>query len=180
MWILLWFVSQPTSHLQLKFTLTPTPVFLFGNSWTHPHFILCFPCPCLVCPQTFTVILLLSLCSACQSLFFMKLGRLLDAAGILTKNLQGCKSLSGSSSRGMCKWADKCHEALTRLFRRDDVERKWTCSSLGCCVLSAIHRIYFTFAGHKDYVKAISGCCPERTVCPYDCLISFSFFPFLS
>lgn len=92
---LLWAVSQPSSYLQLKFALTPTPAFLFGNSWTHPHFILCFPCPCLACPQTFTVISLLSLCSACHSLFCMKLGRLPDTAGILTKNLQGYKALPG-------------------------------------------------------------------------------------
>lgn len=45
----------------------------------------------------------------------------------------------------------------SRLFQTDDVERKWTYSSLGCCVLSAGPQIYVTFAGHKDYVKPILG-----------------------
>jgi len=60
--------------------------------------------------------------------------------------------------QGVCVGgADKRHKALTRLFQTDDVERKWTYCRLGCCVLSAVLQIYFTFAGHKDYVKPISG-----------------------
>lgn len=68
---------------------------------------------------------------------------------------------------------DKWHEALTRLFQTDNVGRKWTSGCLGCCVLSAVPQIYFTFVGYKDYVKPISSWCPERTVCPYDCCFSF-------
>lgn len=73
---------------------------------------------------------------------------------------------------------DRWHEALTKLFQTDNVGRKWTSACLGCCVLSAVPQIYFTFVGYNDYVKSISGWCPERTVCPYDCCFFF-FFSFL-
>lgn len=70
------------NYSQLKFALTSTPAFLLGNSRILPHFILCFPCPSLICPQTFMMVLLVSLCSACQCPFCMTPRRLLDAASI--------------------------------------------------------------------------------------------------
>lgn len=171
----LWLASPLFNSPHLKVAVTSTPTLIFRNSSILPCFIPSFPCSSFMPPQTFMMLLLLSLCFACHLpsagnhggyQMLLVLDRYEEFAGVPV-------SICALPRELYVGGGDKWHEALTRLFQTDNVGRKWTSGCLGCCVLSAVPQIYFTFVGYKDYVKPISSWCPERTVCPYDCCFSF-------